>query len=148
MHCLKNCFVIKASKLQNTFLTVVQFPFFKTRHLLFSILFLKCFFLGAYKNWNHTDPTNPNYCPKIPFNWAFSTLIIYCVLVPCITLVMCLLAFCKKPESAVYHTIWFENNLVIHNELFSQYKIVPYCQVVHYTMFLGGKHEQKNCQSF
>ena len=113
---------------EHFFLTI-----FKTRNLLFSIPILLCF-LGAYKNWNHTDPNDPNYCPKIPFNWAFSTLIIYCVLVPCITLVMCLLAFCKKPESAVYHTIWFENNLVIHNELFSQYKIVPYCQVVHYLL--------------
>ena len=129
MHCLKNCFVIKASKLQNTFFL----RFLKPEIYYFQYLFYYVF-LGAYKNWNHTDPNDPNYCPKIPFNWAFSTLIIYCVLVPCITLVMCLLAFCKKPESAVYHTIWFENNLVIHNELFSQYKIVPYCQVVHYLL--------------
>ena len=96
MHCKKLLCDQSLKNAENVF-TVVQLKILKTKY--------QSVFLGAYKTWNHTDPNDPNYCPKIPFNWAFSTLIIYCVLVPCVTLVMCVLAFCKKPESAVYHTI-------------------------------------------
>ena len=68
---------------------------------LFNLIWIS----ANYGRWNHNDPDSSNYCPKVPFIWAFSTLIIYCVLVPCITIIMCLFSFCKKPDTQTYHTI-------------------------------------------
>ena len=54
------------------------------------------YILGAYKDWDHDDPKSENYCPKFPFTWAFTTLIVYWILMPTIAIMMCLFAICKS----------------------------------------------------
>jgi len=37
---------------------------------------------SEFNSWNNTDPKDPNYCHGLPFNWVFSTLIVYWFLMP------------------------------------------------------------------
>ena len=57
---------------------------------------LKSYISGAYKNVNHEDPTSEHYCPGFPFTWAFTTLIVYWILMPTIAIGMCVFAILKN----------------------------------------------------
>jgi len=59
---------------------------------------------GAYQTWNSKDPNSPYYCPVFPFGWAFSTLIIWCILIPLLTLLTIFLSIKKEPEPPQYET--------------------------------------------
>ena len=45
-------------------------------------------FSGSYSSWTHEDTENVNkdhedYCPKVPFQFAFALLIILWIMLPC-----------------------------------------------------------------
>ena len=62
----------------------------------------KIYISGAYKNVNYEDPTSEHYCPGFPFTWAFTTLIVYWILMPTIAIGMCVFAILKdRKEKSV-----------------------------------------------